>query len=193
MESAGWVLAYTDGSAKTMRGRAQAGYGMSFADDSPRNHAAHVPEEECQSVNRGELGGVLHALLHRQAEESLLVVMDSEYIFKGITDWLGKWRRRSWRMASGDVGHQDLWEQILWERERAGKYVHLRWIPSQLGVPGNHGADALVEAGSQQHPNNGSALPKRRRLLQWNELGLEEMSSAGEQSGSDNDSGASSS
>ena len=124
----------------------------------------------------------LHALLNRRVGERLLVVMDSEYIFKGITDWSVKWRRHSWRTASGEVGHRDLWEQILLERERAGESVQLRWIPSHLGVPGNQGADALAEAGRQQHPNNGSALQKR-----------EEMSSTGERSGSEVDSGASSS
>ena len=65
--------------------------------------------------------------------------------------------------------------------------------PPTWGLPGNHGADALVETGRQQHPNNGNALPKQRRLLQWDELGLEEMFFAGERSGSDVDSGASSS
>ena len=90
--------------------------------------------------------------------------------------------------ASGAVGHRDLWEQILWERERAGECVQLRWIPSHLGLPGNHGA-ALAETGRQQHHNNDSALPKRRRLREWEESGLVEMSSEEERSGSDVDSG----
>ena len=170
----------------------QAGYGVFFAENSPRNYAAHVPEDERQSVSRGELRRVLHALLQRRAGERLLVVMDSEYVFKGITEWSVKWQRHSWRTASGEVGHRDLWEQILWERERAGECVQLRWTPSHLGVSENQGADALAEVGRRQHPHNVSALPKRRRVLQWNELGLEEMSSADEQSGSDLDSGASS-
>ena len=90
------------------------------------------------------------------------------------------------------MGHRDLLEQILWERERAGECVQLRWIPSDLWVPGNQGADSLAEQGRQQHPNNGSSLPKRPRVLQWDELGLEEISSMGEQTGSEVDSGASS-
>ena len=50
-----------------------------------------------------------------------------------------------------------------------------------------------MEAGRQQHPNNGSALPKRRRLQQWDELGLEEISSKEGRSGSDVEPGAPSS
>ena len=97
----GWVTAYMDGSAKMVWGWAQAGYRVFYADGSSRNYAAHVPEGERQTVSRGELRGVLHALLYRQAEEQLLAVMDSEYIFKGSTEWSVKRRRHAWRTASG--------------------------------------------------------------------------------------------
>ena len=99
------MTGYTDGSAKIVRGWVQAGYGVFLEDDSPRNHAAHVPEEERQRVSQGELRGVLHALLHRRVGERLLVIMDSEYIFKGITEWSVNWRRHSWLTVSGEVGH----------------------------------------------------------------------------------------
>ena len=155
---------YTDGSAKTVRGWAQAGYGMFFEEGSLRNYAAHVPKGERQSVSRGELRGLLHAVLHRHEGERLLVVVDSEYFFKGITKWSVQWRRHAWRTGSVEVGHRDLWEQILWGRERAGEYVQFLWVPSHLGMSGSHGADALAETGRQQHPNNDSALPKRWRL-----------------------------
>ena len=76
---------------------------------------------------------MLHALLHRRPGERLLVVLDSEYVFNGITEWSVKWRRHEWRTTSAEVGHRDLWEQILWERERAGDQVQLCWIPSHFG------------------------------------------------------------
>ena len=40
--------------------------------------------------------------------------MDSEYVYKGIVEWLGKWRCRVWQFSTGEVGHRDLWLQILW-------------------------------------------------------------------------------
>ena len=56
-----WVGA--DGSAKRLQGLMQAGYGVFYGDGSDCNFAAHVLLVERQSVSRGELWGVLHALL----------------------------------------------------------------------------------------------------------------------------------
>ena len=83
-----------------------------------------------------------YALAPWRPGERLAVVMDSEYVFKGIMEWSPKWRRHGWRTASGEVGHKDLWETILWERERAGDELQIHWIPSHLGVQGNDEADA---------------------------------------------------
>ena len=59
MHEGGWTVAYTDGSAKHVRGWMQAGYGVWYGVGHSRNHAAHVPTHERQSTSRGELRGVL--------------------------------------------------------------------------------------------------------------------------------------
>ena len=79
----GWVVAYTDGSAKRVRGWMQAGYGVWYGHNAPRNTAAHVPAHKRQSISKGELRGVLHAGLSRQASERMVKVLDSEFVFKG--------------------------------------------------------------------------------------------------------------
>ena len=176
----GWTVAYSDGWAKTVRGWAQVGYGVWYARGSSRNCAAHVPVGEQQSVRRGELRRVVHALLHRSRGERLVVVLDSQYVYRGIVEWSVKWRQHWWRTTSGEVGHGDLWETILWERERAGEQVQLRWIPSHLGIKGNEEADALAKAGRCLHPHNEELSPERPRVEpQWEALGLEEMASGG--------------
>ena len=50
-----------------------------------------TPTPEWQSVSRAELRGVLHALRGRRAGEHLVIVLDSEYVFKGITKWSVNW------------------------------------------------------------------------------------------------------
>ena len=178
LEQRGWTVAYTDVSAKTVRGWAQAGFGVWFHRGSPRNHSAHVPINERQSVSRGELRGVQHAILARHSGERLAVVMDSQCVFKGIMEWSPKWCRHAWRTSSREVWHRDLWETILWERERAGDELQIHWIPSHLGVLGNDEADALAEAGRMSHPNNDRPMAKRPWVEpMWEDLGLEEMSS----------------
>ena len=56
MQSVGWVIAYTEGSAKTVRGGGGAGYGVFFEDRSSRNHAAHVSEGERRGGAAGARG-----------------------------------------------------------------------------------------------------------------------------------------
>ena len=49
-------------------------------------------------------------MLSRAEGERMVVVVDSEYIFKAITVWTEKWKRHGWRTSSGEVGHRGLWE-----------------------------------------------------------------------------------
>ena len=88
-----------------------------------------MPGHERQSISRGELRGVLHAMLSRVEGERMVVVVDSEYIFKAITMWTEKWKRHGWRTSSGEVGHRDLWEHIDWLRGEAGDKLQVRWVP----------------------------------------------------------------
>ena len=162
MSGEGVVVVYTDGSAKRVRGWMQAGYGVWFGNNSSRNFRAHVPAHERQSISRGELRGVLHAMLSREAGEQMVVVVDSEYIFKAITVWTDKWKRHGWRTSSGEVGHRDLWEHIDWLRGEAGDKLQVRWVPSHLGVAGNEAADELAGQGRELHPYNLLPLSKRR-------------------------------
>ena len=153
----------------------QAGYGVWYGEGHARNYAAHVPAHEHHSVSKGELKGVLHAMLARGSGKKLVVVLDSEYVFKGITHRSEKWRRHWWRTSSGEVGHRDLWEQILWLPGEAGDLLQVRWVPSHLGAQGNEGANVVAERGRVLHPNNLLPLSKRPRVEEWEQLGLEPM------------------
>ena len=93
LDGEGWTIVYTDGSLKMIRGWAQAGYGAWYGHDSLRNSSEFVPLGEKQSVSGAELRGVLHAVRSRRWEERMIVVLDSEYVFKGITQWSNKWQR----------------------------------------------------------------------------------------------------
>ena len=62
LENEQWTLVYTNGSAKQVKGWWQAGDGAWFGEADQRNVGLPVPATERQSVTRGELRGVLHAL-----------------------------------------------------------------------------------------------------------------------------------
>ena len=90
-------------------------------------------------MGRAELRGVFRALCTCKPREHLVVVLDSEYVYKGMMARSPKWRCHSWWTASGEVAHKDLWETILLEREVGGGVGgarQLRWVPSHLGGGG---------------------------------------------------------
>ena len=105
--------------------------------------------------------------------ERMAVVLDSEYVYKGITEWLVKWHHNGWRVKNREVGHKDLWEHIFLLRREAGSLLQLVWTPSHMQVVGNDRADALSEEGRLQHPHNKKRRSEEPRPLPlWEEVGL---------------------
>ena len=108
----------------------------------------------------------------------MVVVLDSEYVYKGITEWSVKWHRHGWRAKSREVGHRDLWEQIFLLQREAGSLLQLVWMPSHMQVVGNDRADALADEGRLQHPHNKKRRSEEPRPpLLWEEVGLLPMQS----------------
>ena len=60
----GWVVVFTDGSTKRVRGWMQAGYGVWYESSSSQKCCRHVLAQERQSVSSAELRNVLHAFVH---------------------------------------------------------------------------------------------------------------------------------
>jgi ribonuclease HI len=99
--------------------------------------------EALTTNNRMELTAVLRALeaLKRPVEARLYT--DSEYVRRGISEWLRGWKARGWRTADRKpVKNQDLWEQL---DELAGKHrIEWLWVPGHAGVPDNERVDRLA-------------------------------------------------
>ena len=106
-------MAYTDGSAKGVRGWLSAGYGVWYGDSKGDNYYNQVPAHERQSVSRGELNGVLHDLQPRGS-------CGLGIFYKGIVEWSVNWRCHGWCCSSGEVGHRDLSDISSGCRRRGG-------------------------------------------------------------------------
>lgn len=101
--------------------------------------------EPSTTNNRMELTAAIKALeaLNRPCE--IEFVTDSEYLKKGISEWITKWRRNGWRTAKGDpVLNQDLWIRLD-ELVKTHK-IMWNWTRGHAGNEYNERVDQLATA-----------------------------------------------
>ncbi|MFI4880772.1 MAG: ribonuclease HI [Steroidobacterales bacterium] len=130
---------YTDGAC-----RGNPGPGGWAALLKKGEHEKEISGAEALTTNnRMELTAVIRALESLQKPVEARVYTDSQYVRRGITEWLTAWKARGWRTADRKpVKNQDLWEQL--EAASAGHRIDWRWVPGHAGVPGNERVDRLA-------------------------------------------------
>lgn len=105
--------------------------------------------------NRMELTAVIEALRALKRPSRVELYTDSQYVQKGITEWLPNWKRRGWKTSSGTpVKNRDLWEMV--DELVAHHQVQWHWVRGHAGHAGNEEADRLANLGVQM-VNGGSA------------------------------------
>lgn len=96
--------------------------------------------------NRMELMAAIVALKALNHERSVRIYTDSQYVQKGISTWIMKWRVNGWRTSNGKpVLNKDLW-QIL-EIESAKRVIDWQWVKAHAGNQWNSRADELANWG----------------------------------------------
>lgn len=136
------VEIYTDGACRGNPG--PGGWGALLRSGS--NEKRLFGGAPATTNNRMELMGAIEGLraLSRQCE--VIVWTDSEYVKKGMTEWLAGWKARGWRTAAkAPVKNADLWQAL--EIEAARHKVDWRWVKGHAGHEGNEIADQLANQG----------------------------------------------
>jgi ribonuclease HI len=99
--------------------------------------------EALTTNNRMELTAVIRALEALKRPVQVRLYTDSQYVRRGITEWLRAWKARGWRTADRKpVKNQDLW--LLLEEASAPHQIEWHWVPGHAGVPGNERVDRLA-------------------------------------------------
>jgi len=101
--------------------------------------------EALTTNNRMELTAVIRALeaLKRRVQANLYT--DSEYVRRGVLEWMPEWKSRGWLTAARKpVKNRDLWEQL--DRLVAGHDIDWHWVRGHSGVAGNERVDRLANA-----------------------------------------------
>lgn len=99
--------------------------------------------------NRMELTAAIRALEALKRPCRVALYTDSEYLRRGISEWLTKWKRNGWRTANRKpVKNEDLWREL---DELSGRHeVIWRWVRGHAGHPENERADQLANRGIEQ-------------------------------------------
>ena len=96
--------------------------------------------------NRMELTAAIGALMALTRSCPVTLVTDSQYVMKGIQEWMPNWKKRGWKTASKEpVKNADLWQTL---DEQVNRHqVEWQWVRGHTGHPGNERADQLANRG----------------------------------------------
>jgi ribonuclease HI len=130
---------YTDGAC-----RGNPGPGGWAAVLSAGGHEKEISGAQLQTTNnRMELQAVIAALQALKRPLEVRLYTDSQYVRRGILEWLPQWKARGWKTADRKpVKNQDLWEQL--ETAAARHRIEWHWVRGHAGVPGNERCDVLA-------------------------------------------------
>ena len=102
--------------------------------------------ESATTNNRMELMAVIQALTALKRPVVARVHTDSQYVLKGISEWIHGWKRNGWRTADKKpVKNAELWQEL--DRLRAPHKIEWIWVKGHAGHPENERADALANRG----------------------------------------------
>jgi ribonuclease HI len=133
------VTIYTDGACRGNPGPGGWGALLMFGEHRKELNGAELDTTN----NRMELTAAIRALQALKRGCRVALYTDSQYVRKGIMEWITQWKRRDWRTADRKpVKNVDLWQAL--ETEIANHEIEWHWVKGHAGVPGNERADQLA-------------------------------------------------
>lgn len=113
--------------------------------------------EPMTTNNRMELCAAIRALQALKRPCQVHLYTDSEYLRRGITEWLKNWKRNGWRTAANQpVKNADLWQAL--DEAAAPHRIEWHWVKGHSGHPENELADQLANLAIEEM-RNGTPMP----------------------------------
>lgn len=92
--------------------------------------------------NRMELTAAIEALQALKKPSQIEFYTDSQYLKRGITEWMPNWRARSWRRKGGKLANVDLWQAL--DRNIRRHQINWHWVRGHSGDQNNQRVDFLA-------------------------------------------------
>jgi len=136
------IEAFTDGACRGNPGPGGWGVLLRFND-----HEKRLCGGEAETTNnRMELMAVIQALESLKRECKVKVTSDSQYVLKGINEWMENWKKRGWKTAAKKpVKNLDLWQRL--DKARENHDIEWVWVKGHSGHDENEIADELANQG----------------------------------------------
>ncbi|MBK7983379.1 MAG: ribonuclease HI [Candidatus Competibacteraceae bacterium] len=140
-DSDDWVLLFTDGACSGNPGPGGWGALLRY-----REHEKELSGSEAATTNnRMELLAAINGLEALKRPARVRIVTDSQYVMKGVTEWLAAWKRRGWKTADRQpVKNVELWQRL--EAAAAPHQLQWEWVRGHSGHPENERVDQLARA-----------------------------------------------
>ena len=148
------VTIYTDGACKGNPGPGGWGALLQYQ----RKNGVATKEicggEPQTTNNRMELTAVIQALALLKKTCQIDLYLDSQYVRKGMLEWLAGWKRNGWKTAQKKpVKNAELWQEL--DALQQKHHIQWHWVKGHAGHPGNERADELANIGVQQATTQG--------------------------------------
>ena len=148
------VKLFTDGAARS-NPEGPGGYGaiLQYVDTNQQLHEREYSAGYKKTTNnRMELTAVIQALSALKKPCNVTIYLDSQYVRKGITEWLPGWKQRNWRTsANTPVKNADLWRTLDRLANESNHIIAWKWVRGHSGNTGNDRADELANKGAWAH------------------------------------------
>ena len=133
------VVIFTDGGCRGNPGPGGWGVVLRYGDHEKTFFGAEAETTN----NRMELMAAIQALKLLREPCKIELYTDSQYLQKGITEWLKNWKKNNWKKADKKpVKNADLWEEL--DKQAAHHQISWHWVKAHNGHRENEMADALA-------------------------------------------------